>query len=123
MTSGPCPNDDRDAVLARQLAALAHPTRLSILRWLGCRGQCCCKDLVAAMPIAQSTVSQHLKVLCEAGLVTFERRHPRSRYRVNQTALDVLAVEMERFSRACRSPASSSQGPPGSQNDRDITHV
>lgn len=58
--------DDGAALVAR---ALAHPVRLRILRILGGRGTCWCGDLCAEFPLAQSTVSQHLKILREAGLV------------------------------------------------------
>lgn len=59
-------DDDGAALLAR---ALAHPVRLRILRILGGRGTCWCGDLCAEFSLAQSTVSQHLKILREAGLV------------------------------------------------------
>ena len=49
--------------------ALASPVRLQILQTLGVRGTCACGDVVEALGMAQSTVSQHLKVLREAGLV------------------------------------------------------
>jgi len=57
----------------KELAALAkavgHPARIRILGLLARRTTCVCGDLVDAMPLAQSTVSQHLKVLKAAGLV------------------------------------------------------
>ena len=49
--------------------ALASPVRLRILQTLGARGTCVCGDVVGVLGLAQSTVSQHLKVLREAGLV------------------------------------------------------
>ena len=49
--------------------ALASPVRLQILQTLGARGTCVCGDVVETLGMAQSTVSQHLKVLREAGLV------------------------------------------------------
>lgn len=63
---GPTLGDDEAAGIAR---ALAHPVRIRILRILGGRGTCWCGDLCAEFPLAQSTVSQHLKILREAGLV------------------------------------------------------
>ena len=53
-----------DAMAAR-LAALSHPARLRILRHLSGRGACCCKEVVEQLDLAQSTVSQHLKVLVD----------------------------------------------------------
>jgi ArsR family transcriptional regulator len=55
--------------LARQLKALAHPARLAIVRLLAERDACVCGEIVDDLPLAQSTVSQHLKALKEAGLV------------------------------------------------------
>jgi ArsR family transcriptional regulator len=58
-----------DQPLADQLKALAHPARLEILRVLARRGRCVCGEVVEVMPLSQATVSQHLKVLKEAGLI------------------------------------------------------
>ena len=58
-----------DQLLADRLKALAHPARLAILRVLANRGRCVCGEVVEVMPLAQATVSQHLKILKEAGLV------------------------------------------------------
>ena len=55
--------------LSRQLAALGHPARIDILRHLACEDGRCCKEVVGVLDLAQSTVSQHLKVLVDAGLV------------------------------------------------------
>lgn len=57
---------DSVALVAR---ALSHPVRLRILQILGGRGTCWCGDLCAEFSLAQSTISQHLKTLREAGLV------------------------------------------------------
>ena len=58
-----------EGAIAARLSALAHPARLAILRHLSARHCSCCKDVVQSVELAQSTVSQHLKVLVEAGLV------------------------------------------------------
>jgi len=71
------------ALMAAKLSALAHPARLAILRYLSGNGACCCKEVVEQLDLAQSTVSQHLKILVEAGLVRFEPERPRSRYTVD----------------------------------------
>jgi DNA-binding transcriptional ArsR family regulator len=55
--------------LADRLKALGHPARLAILRVRAARGTCVCGEVVQIMPLAQATVSQHLKVLKEAGLI------------------------------------------------------
>lgn len=75
---------DKDLILAGWCKALAHPARIAILRILANRGECVCGDLVHALPLAQSTVSQHLKALKDAGLIQGEIDGPRSRYCVNR---------------------------------------
>ncbi len=55
--------------LAGLAKALAHPTRIQILQFLIERDTCIAGDIVARLPLAQSTVSQHLKVLKQAGLI------------------------------------------------------
>jgi ArsR family transcriptional regulator, arsenate/arsenite/antimonite-responsive transcriptional repressor len=76
-----------DEALARRLAALSHPVRLSILRCLGSGDACCVKDLVGRVGLAQSTVSQHLKTLLDAGLVTYRPDRQSSRYSLDAEAL------------------------------------
>src|SRR5512144_1470823 len=61
--------DEELAVLAK---ALGHPARVQVVRLLVRREACVCGDIVDELPLAQSTVSQHLKVLKEAGLVKGE---------------------------------------------------
>lgn len=79
------------AAADKQLAALAwavaHPARVRILRILLARKACVCGELVEAMPLAQSTVSQHLKILKEAGLVQGEVEGPKVCYCVNPDGL------------------------------------
>ena len=76
-----------DAALAARLKALAHPARLAILRTLAERETCICGDLVEVLPLAQATVSQHLKALREAGLIRGEVDGPRSCYCLDADAL------------------------------------
>lgn len=77
--------------MAMRLGALAHPARLHILKHLSSRPACCCKEVVESIHLAQSTVSQHLKILVEAGLVTYRPDRPRSRYEVDREALASLS--------------------------------
>lgn len=59
--------------LAEMAKALAHPARIAIMEYLlRNSGTCVCGDIVAELPLAQSTVSQHLKVLKDAGLIKGE---------------------------------------------------
>jgi len=85
-------SDSMDAFgnAALALAALSHPVRMKILRHL-CRTEtCCCKEVVEQFDLAQSTVSQHLRILVDAGLVRFKAERPRSCYCVDREALSAL---------------------------------
>ena len=81
------PSDDALAALAK---ALGHPVRIKILRLLGVRNACVTGDVVAELPLAQSTVSEHLRILREAGLIEGEIEGPRTRYCINPNGLAVL---------------------------------
>ena len=76
---------------AERLKALGHPVRLAIVRALAERSCCCCADVCSGLPLAQSTVSQHLKVLKDAGLISFRRDGVRSAYVLNPAAFAALA--------------------------------
>ncbi len=80
---------------AERLKALGHPVRLAIVRALAERSACCCADVCSRLPLAQSTVSQHLKVLKEAGLVSFRRDGVRSSYVLNPVAFADLRGDLE----------------------------
>ena len=58
--------------LAKYAKALGHPARVAILKFLASKQSCQCGDIVEELPLSQSTVSQHLKELKEAGLITSE---------------------------------------------------
>ena len=73
------------------LQILAHPIRMQILDILGrSAGQVCVCDLEAALPVKQPTVSHHLKLLRDAGLIDCERHGLFAYYFVNRTALATL---------------------------------
>ena len=61
-----------DVELAELCKAVGHPIRVQILRLIARKETCICGEIVDEMPLAQSTVSQHLKVLKEAGLIRGE---------------------------------------------------
>lgn len=88
-------------VLSRQLAALGHPARIDIMRHLSCEDGRCCKDVVGVLDLAQSTVSQHLKVLVEAGLVDLFIEGKRSRYCINRAAFNDLMHDMNTLFSKC----------------------
>jgi ArsR family transcriptional regulator len=77
-----------DETLARLAQALAHPARVAIVRLLQERQTCLCGDIVEVLPLAQSTVSQHLKVLKESGWIQGEVDGPRVCYCLNPLTLE-----------------------------------
>lgn len=60
--------------------ALGHPTRLKIIHYLKTIDRCVCGEIVNILPLAQSTVSQHLKILKAAGLIKGDVEGPRTCY-------------------------------------------
>ena len=83
---------DDDEALALLAKALGHPARVRILRLLIERNACVCGDIVDHLPLAQSTVSQHLKQLKDAGLIQGEIDGPRVCYCINPVVLKRLKV-------------------------------
>lgn len=76
-----------DEEIAALCKAIGHPARVQILRLLVRKEACICGDIVDELPLAQSTVSQHLKVLKDAGLVRGEVDGPRVCYCIEPRAL------------------------------------
>ncbi len=94
VTAPPQPPDTRpvegpkaDEELATLAKALGHPARVQIIRLLVRREACVCGDIVDELPLAQSTVSQHLKVLKDAGLIRGEIDGPRVCYCVEPRSM------------------------------------
>jgi ArsR family transcriptional regulator len=83
----PVEGDDADEELAALTRALGHPARVQILRLLARREACVCGEIVDELPLAQSTVSQHLKVLKDAGLVRGDIDGPRVCYCIEPRTL------------------------------------
>ena len=79
--------------LAEFAKALAHPARIAILKVLAQRNECICGEIVEILPLAQSTVSQHLKELKNAGLIYGSVDGPRSCYCINWKAFEKLMGE------------------------------
>jgi ArsR family transcriptional regulator, arsenate/arsenite/antimonite-responsive transcriptional repressor len=78
----------QDKQLAQLATALGHPARVAIVRFLKERQSCICGEIVEVLPLAQSTVSQHLKILKEAGWIQGEVDGPRVCYRLNPFTLE-----------------------------------
>jgi ArsR family transcriptional regulator len=77
-------------LLAAQFKALADPTRVTILNRLAAADEVCVCDFVGALDLAQPTISHHLKVLRDAGLVESSRRGTWAFYRLVPEAVDAL---------------------------------
>lgn len=86
--------DEADHLAAR-LKALAHPARLKVLETLASRAGCQCGEIVAGLPLAQSTVSQHIKILIEAGLVRSGAEGQRPCYCIDADALAALRHDID----------------------------
>ncbi len=83
----PVEGPEADDELAAFAKALGHPARVQIIRLLVRKNACICGDIVDELPLAQSTVSQHLKVLKEAGLIRGSVDGPRIDYCVEPRTL------------------------------------
>lgn len=85
----------------RQLAAfanaLSHPARVAILKLLMNTNDCICGDIVKELPLAQATISQHLKELKSAGLIQGSIDGPRVCYCVDQRVLNKASAAFERL--------------------------
>ena len=88
----PVEGNEADEELAALAKALGHPARVQILRILVRKTTCVCGDIVDELPLAQSTVSQHLKVLKDAGLIRGEVDGPRVCYCIEPRTLRRLKV-------------------------------
>ena len=77
----------KDQQLALLAKALSHPARIAILKVLATKNECVCGDIVLEIPLAQSTVSQHLKELKTAGLITGSIDGVKSCYCINRAML------------------------------------
>ena len=94
--------------LAAWAKAIAHPARIAILKVLAERNTCICGEIVDALPLAQATVSQHLKALKEAGFVQGEIEGPRTCYCLDwdelqryREVVDDLFEQMSRAAASC----------------------
>ena len=106
----------KDIRLSRWAKALAHPARVAILRTLAKRNACVCGEIVDELPIAQATVSQHLKELKNAGLVDGTVEGPSSCYCLNSKAIDEMAENLnalfDELRGGCATASCSTKGKP-----------
>lgn len=96
--------ESRDAELFAAICkALGHPARVMIVNYLQKIDRCLCGDIVDLLPLAQSTVSQHLKCLKDAGLIKGEVEGPKTCYCLDKTMLEkftLMAAALGRSTRA-----------------------
>ncbi len=85
--------EQEDVFLANLAKALSHPVRIKILKILNDKNVCMCGEIVELLPLAQSTVSQHLKELKKAGLIKGEISGPKICYCLDEKII-VKAREM-----------------------------
>lgn len=97
--------------LARMLKALGNPVRFQIMQYLAEKQVCITGDIVAFTTLAQSTVSQHLKVLREAGLIEGEIEGPATCYCVSEQGLRFLKTQIDRWLPNCCSTTAPSREP------------
>lgn len=91
-----------DVWLADVAKALSHPARIQILKILTVTNACICGDIVEKLPLAQATVSQHLKELKRVGLIKGDIDGPKVCYCINQKVLDKAKKSFEKlFTQVC----------------------
>ncbi|MBX2891374.1 MAG: winged helix-turn-helix transcriptional regulator [Saprospiraceae bacterium] len=83
--------------LAALAKALAHPARIAILKELARRQTCICGEIVEVLPLAQSTVSQHLKELQQAGLIQGTVDGAKSCYCINRQTFQKFEQILKSF--------------------------
>lgn len=89
----------KEIELAEFARALSHPARIAILKALAEKRECICGDLVLDLPLAQSTVSQHLKALKAIGLIKGQVDGPRSLYCIDWKVFFRFQKEMLKWSK------------------------
>ncbi len=86
-----------DLALAEFAKTLSHPARVAILKTLAEKQTCICGEIVDVLPLAQATVSQHLKELKTAGLISGEVEGVRSCYCIDWASIEAMTTRMEAF--------------------------
>lgn len=106
----PGTTEDQETLrLSRMLKALGNPVRFQIVEFLARNQVCITADIVANTPLAQSTVSQHLKVLREAGLIRGEMDGPATCYCLNPEGITWLKNQIGKWLPECCSGSDESK--------------
>ena len=88
---------DDEIAIAAIAKAISHPARVAILKEVARRQSCICGEIVEVLPLAQSTVSQHLKELKEAGLIDGMVDGVKSCYCINWAAFEKISAVFNLF--------------------------
>lgn len=115
VTNGCCLSSCEE--LAAVFRALGHPARLAIVKQLAARKEACCGEIVNHLPLAQSTVSQHLQVLKDAGLLTCDTRGRNCHYLLNRDKLIQAEQWSEDFWDALKSQLAECSAPSAAADD------
>ncbi|MGD9603379.1 MAG: ArsR/SmtB family transcription factor [Gammaproteobacteria bacterium] len=102
--SAPVPRPPSDEDIALLAKALGHPARVGIVRLLLARRSCIGCDIVDQVHLAQSTVSEHLRILKAAGIITGEIERPRVCYSLNPAQLEPLRTLLAQISAFTAAP-------------------
>jgi len=98
-----------EARLAKMLRAVGNPTRFQIVKALSEQPDWTCGDIVARTVLAQSTVSQHLKVLREAGLIQCDADGATTCYRIDPNGVRWLRLQIQQWLPGCCTPSRRRQ--------------
>ena len=89
--------DAKEIELADLAKAISHPARIAILKTLAQKNECICGEIVEVLPLAQSTVSQHLRELVNAGLIKGTIDGPKSCYCINWEVFEKFDKTFSQF--------------------------
>lgn len=108
--------EKKDIRLADWARALGHPARIAILNVLASRSTCLCGDITDELPLAQSTISQHLKVLREAGIIHGEIDGVKTCYCLNPEVVAELHKNLASFTAYLSEHSGVTECRPSSSN-------
>ena len=89
--------DLKEVELADLAKAISHPARIAILKTISELNECICGEIVEVLPLAQSTVSQHLRELVNAGLIKGTIDGPKSCYCINWETFEKFEMIFGQF--------------------------
>ena len=88
---------ERQKRIAQLTKTLGHPARIAILMYLMKKNACVCGDIVGKIPLAQSTISQHLKALKQAGIIQGEISGTKTCYCIDPTVWQEMRTVLNTF--------------------------